>query len=370
MHQGTLPREPELRDMVLAREAGKPDDGELELRLQDAVALTVRKQLEVGMDVINDGELSKSNFAYYVRNRLGTHEELATDPPHVMSARDRVAFPGYFSQATIGKWARHYVVTEPLEYQGYDAVRRDAERLRAALDAAHGAGQVDGVLMSIAPGTIEHWLHNQHYPGEEAFLSAIADAMHEEYRAITDAGLLVQIDDPDLPDAWQSYPDFSVADYRRYAELRVEALNHALRGIPPEQVIVHICWGSYHTPHVNDLPLRDIVDILFKVRAQGLSVEQSNPRHEHEWRVFEDVKLPDDKVLIPGVVGHVTDVVEHPDLVAERLVNYAQLVGRENVVAGTDCGIGSRVAHAEVTWSKLAALAEGARRATTRLRGD
>jgi 5-methyltetrahydropteroyltriglutamate--homocysteine methyltransferase len=182
-----------------------------------------------------------------------------------------------------------------------------------------------------------------------------------------DAGFLLQIDDPDLPDGWQMYPDMSIADYRRHAELRVDALNHALRGIPREKVRLHVCWGSFHGPHQSDIPLRDIIDIVFKVRAGSYSIEASNPRHEHEWRVFEDVKLPEGAVLIPGVVGHCTDFIEHPELVAERLVRYAKQVGRENVMAGTDCGLGPRVGHAKIAWAKLEALAEGARLATREL---
>jgi 5-methyltetrahydropteroyltriglutamate--homocysteine methyltransferase len=200
-------------------------------------------------------------------------------------------------------------------------------------------------------------------------LHGIADAMREEYRAIVEAGFLLQIDDPDLPDGWQMYPDMSVAEYRHYAELRVEALNYALSGIPREKIRLHVCWGSFHGPHENDIPLRDIVDIVFKVRAASYSIEASNPRHEHEWRVFENVRLPEGAVLIPGVVGHCTDFIEHPELVAERLVRYAKLVGRERVMAGTDCGLGPRVGHAKIAWAKLEALVEGARLASRELWG-
>jgi 5-methyltetrahydropteroyltriglutamate--homocysteine methyltransferase len=191
--------------------------------------------------------------------------------------------------------------------------------------------------------------------------------MNEEYRAIADAGLNVHVDDPDLADGWQIYPDMSLAEYRAYAELRVEALNRALKGVPPESAILHVCWGSFHNPHTNDLPLRDIIDLILKVNVQGISIEASNPRHEHEWTVFETVRLPAGRILIPGVVGHATDLVEHPELVAQRLVRYAQLVGRENVIAGTDCGLGSRVGHGEIAWAKLNALAEGARIASRKL---
>ena len=220
-----------------------------------------------------------------------------------------------------------------------------------------------------SPGTIEHWLHDEHYGSQEKFLFAIADAMHEEYKTITDAGLIAHIDAPDFADSWQIYPDMSVAEYRAYTELRVEAVNRALRGIPADRVIIDMCWGSFHNPHTSDLPLGEFIDFLFKVNAESVSIEASNSRHEHEWTVFEKFKLPAGRILIPGVVGHASDIVEHPELVAQRLIRYAKLVGRENVIAGTDCGIGSRVGHAEVAWAKLNALAEGARLASRQLWG-
>jgi 5-methyltetrahydropteroyltriglutamate--homocysteine methyltransferase len=221
----------------------------------------------------------------------------------------------------------------------------------------------------VAPGTIEHWLRNEHYASDEAYLAAIADAMKVEYDAIVQAGYILQVDDPDLADAWQIHPHMSVADYQKFAGLRIEALNHALRDIPPERVRFHVCWGSYHGPHKHDLPLRHLTSLLLAVRAEAYSIEASNPRHDHEWRVWEDVKLPEGKILIPGVVGHASDFVEHPELVAERLTRYARIVGRENVVAGTDCGLGPRVGHPKIAWAKLEALVEGARLATAQLWG-
>jgi 5-methyltetrahydropteroyltriglutamate--homocysteine methyltransferase len=229
------------------------------------------------------------------------------------------------------------------------------------------AGVEFGFLPANTPGTVEHWMGNDHYGSDEEFLFAIAEALREEYRAITDAGLLLQIDDPDLPDGWNCLPDMTVPDYLRYAALRVEALNHALDGIPREQVRLHVCWGSYHGPHHDDIPLADIAGLIFSVRAGSYSIEASNPCHEHEWRVFEERRLPDGATLVPGVVGHFSDFIEHPDLIADRLVRYANLVGRENVIAGTDCGLGPRVGHPTVCWAKLENLAEGARRATKRL---
>ena len=224
-------------------------------------------------------------------------------------------------------------------------------------------------MPAIAPGTIEHWLWNEHYPSDEAFLYAIAEAMHEEYKAIVDAGFILQIDDPDLPDAWQIHPEMSVPEYRRYAEVRVDALNHALRDLPTDRVRFHTCWGSGHGPHKNDIDLRHIVDIILKVDAECISIEASNPRHDNDWHVWESVKLPAGKSLMPGVVGHITNMIEHPELVAERLVRYAKLLGRENVIAGTDCGIGTRVAHPSICWAKFEAMAEGAAIATKQLWG-
>jgi len=377
-HQGTLPREQDLREMVAAKEEGRPYDGPaLAQRLRRAVAELVERQVEAGVDFVNDGEQAKSSFQYYARSRLAGHQEQPPDPnnvpePLITNKRDQLRFPGFFNREgpsgrmSQGFRRRQSFVTGPLRYVGQEAVQADIENLKAAIAGKDVAG---GVLMAVAPGTIEHWLHNQHYASQEEFLFAVADAMHEEYKAIADAGLIVHIDDPDLADGWQIYPDMDLAAYREYAELRVEALNRALRGIPPESVILHVCWGSGHHPHVSDLPLRDLIDLFFKVNAEGISIEASNPRHEWEWTVFEDVKLPPDKVLIPGVAGHATDIVEHPELIAQRLIRYAKLVGPENVIAGTDCGLGSRVGHAEVAWAKLAAMAEGARLATKRLRG-
>jgi 5-methyltetrahydropteroyltriglutamate--homocysteine methyltransferase len=370
-HQGTLPRSPELRKMIVAKEEGMPfDRGALSGRLKQAVQEVVKKQVETGIDLANDGEQSKSGFQYYARIRLAGHEEReygpGEGPPYRnTSARDRFNYPGFFSRAGTGTYSRRRsFVTGPLKYIGHEEVQRDIDNLKTAIE---GENVAEGVLMCVAPGTIEHWMHDEYYSSEEEFLMALADSMNEEYRAIADSGLIVHIDDPDLADGWQIYPDMSVSEYREYADLRVEALNRALRGIPPESVILHVCWGSFHTPHTSDLPLKDLIDLFFKVNSQGVSIEAANPRHEWEWSVFENVKLPEGKILIPGVVGHATDIVEHPELVAQRLIRYANLVGRENVIAGTDCGIGSRVGHAEVAWAKLAAVGDGARLASKKL---
>jgi 5-methyltetrahydropteroyltriglutamate--homocysteine methyltransferase len=245
-------------------------------------------------------------------------------------------------------------------------VRSDIENLKAALK---GKNIEEAFLPAVAPGTMEHWMKNEYYPTDEAYLFAIAEAMSEEYRAVVDAGFILQIDDPDLADAWQMHPEMTLAEYRKYQELRITALNHALRDLPVDRVRFHMCWGSYHGPHKYDIPLKDIVDLILKVRASAYSIEASNPCHEHEWRVWKEVKLPDDKLLIPGVVGHYSDFIEHPRAIADRLVRYAGIVGRENVIAGTDCGIGSRVGHPQVGWAKFQAMAEGARLASKELWG-
>jgi 5-methyltetrahydropteroyltriglutamate--homocysteine methyltransferase len=373
-HAGSLPRPDDLRQLVAAKARGEPyDEAALERRLPEAVAEVVRRQVACGIDSVNDGELGKVNFTDYVRGRIAGFESR----PHAgrdwrrlsITARDETRFAAYFEanpRARFPSPATQPVCVEKLRYVGHDALKKDIDNFKAALA---GVDCAEAFLPANTPGTIEHWMANEFYKTDEEFVFAIADAMREEYAAVVAAGFTLQIDDPDLPDGWNCLPGITVADYRRYAAVRVEALNHALRGIPREKVRLHVCWGSFHGPHHDDIPLRDIADLIFAVRAGSYSIEASNPCHEHEWRVFEDVKLPPGTTLAPGVVGHCSDFIEHPDLVAERLVRYANLVGRENVIAGTDCGLGTRVGHASICWAKLEALAEGARRATKILWG-
>ncbi|MDP6664737.1 MAG: hypothetical protein QF477_11880 [SAR202 cluster bacterium] len=353
--------------MVIAKNGGKPyDEAALAGRLRSAVIQVVQQQVESGLDSINDGEFSKFNFTSYARERLSGHEQRTAVPGEVLSkiyGRDALEFPEYFEgRGNLG--GAEVICTGPLTYIGHTALQADIDNFKVALQ---GVEDTEAFLPAVAPGTIEHWMENSYYEKDEDVLNAIADAMHEEYKAITDAGFLLQIDDPDLADAWQIHPEMSVAQYRAFAELRIEALNYALRDIPEESIRFHMCWGSYHGPHVYDIALTDIINIILKVKAVGYSIEASNPRHEHEWRVFEDVKLPDGKSLIPGVVGHASDFVEHPELIAQRLVRYGQIVGRENVIAGTDCGLGTRVGHPKIAWAKFEALAEGAALATKQL---
>jgi 5-methyltetrahydropteroyltriglutamate--homocysteine methyltransferase len=371
-HAGSLPRPRDLREMVVAKASGAPHDQEaLARRLRSAVAEIVRRQAECGLDCVNDGELSKTNFTDYVRWRIAGYVERPSEGPRRLSitARDETKFADYF---TANPRARPVgpptmpVVVEKLRYTGQAELAADIANFKAALA---GVEVAEAFLPANSPGTIEHWLANEYYRSDEEFVFAIAEIMREEYRAIVDAGFLLQIDDPDLPDGWNCLPQVTLPDYRKYAAVRVEALNHALAGIPREKVRLHVCWGSHHGPHHDDVPLADIVDLIFRVDAGSYSIEASNPCHEHEWRVFESVKLPDGATLVPGVVGHCTDFIEHPDLVAERLVRYAKLLGRENVIAGTDCGIGTRVGHPSICWAKFEALAEGARRASKTLWG-
>lgn len=371
-HAGSLPRAADLREMVAQKAAGEDyDESSLRASLPAAVADVVNRQAAIGIDSVNDGELSKINFTTYVRERISGFELRDPDPDGSyrldMTARDQERFSGYF-EANRPPFKRAALKTpvcvDELRYVGHDAVRQDISNFKAALANVDVA---EAYLPANTPGTIEHWMGNDHYTSDEAFVFAIAEAMREEYEAIVQAGFLLQIDDPDLPDGWNCLPGMTVPDYREYAAMRVEALNHALRNIPPEKVRLHVCWGSFHGPHHDDIPLRDIADIIFGVRAMSFSIEASNPCHEHEWRVFEDVSLPDGATLIPGVVGHCTDFIEHPDLVAERLLRYAKLVGRENVLAGTDCGLGHRVGHESICWAKLESLVEGASRASRQL---
>jgi 5-methyltetrahydropteroyltriglutamate--homocysteine methyltransferase len=364
-HVGTLPR-PDALDALCARYELPRDAEAFAAAVPGMIAEVVRRQADLGLAIVNDGEFGKKGgFSYYAQARLSGVESRApelTPERRDITARDAIDFPGY-CQARRPSINRPMFCVGPLKYTGHADLQLDIHNILRAVKGL----DVQPFLSAVAPGTIEHWLWNEHYRTDEECLFAIAEAMHEEYEAITAAGILLQIDDPDLPDGWQMYPDMTVERYRTYAHRRVEALNHALRGIPPTMVRLHVCWGSGHGPHANDIPLRDIVDLVLKVHAGCYSVEAANGRHEHEWEVWRDVRLPDGKMLMPGVVGHASDVVEHPELVAQRIVRFAGVVGRDNVIAGTDCGLGSRVGHPEIAWAKLRALIEGARLATKTL---
>jgi 5-methyltetrahydropteroyltriglutamate--homocysteine methyltransferase len=368
---------------------GDSGAAELDRQLPAAVRDIVRKQVDAGVDVVNDGEIPKrGTFSSYIQERIEGIEErsfgLGEGPaPRDVNGRDRKDFPGFFgaglggfgsargpfggasSQRASEAQRRLFFCTGPLKYVGRAGAERDIRNLQSAVQGL----DIEPWLPAITPGTVEHWLWNDYYKSDEEFLFAIADVMHEEYKAIVDSGVMLQLDDPDLPDGWQMYPEMSVDEYRRYAAVRVEALNHGLRDLPQDRIRFHTCWGSSHGPHKNDIPLREIIELILSVKAECVSIEASNARHEHDWTVWESVKLPSGKSLMPGVVGHSSDLIEDPELVAERLVRYAGLVGRENVIAGTDCGLGQRVGHPEIAWAKLAASAEGARIASKQLWG-
>ncbi len=358
-HAGVLPRPDGLKEMLQNNGPGAQD------ALASAVAGVVRRQADMGIDIVNDGEYSKvRGFSEYVRERLGGIVESDGSLKRLtVMERDAIDFPGFIGMKFKNWGSAVAICNEPLTYIGQSTTQTDIHNLTAAMQGV----KAQAYLPSIAPGTIEHWLHDAHYGDAEKFVYAIADAMHHEYKAITDAGFLLQIDDPDLPDGWQMFPDMSVKDYRKYASLRVDALNHALRGISPDKVRLHICWGSNHGPHKNDIPFEDIIDIVLRVKAQCVSFEFANVRHEHEWRVWQGRKLRDGVTLMPGVVGHASDIIEHPRLVADRLVTFANIVGRDNVIAGTDCGLSNRLPHPELTWAKLEAMIEGAEIASREL---
>jgi 5-methyltetrahydropteroyltriglutamate--homocysteine methyltransferase len=366
-HAGSLPRPPDL--LALASEdPARPG------RVRQAVAEAVRRQAACGLDVVTDGEMGKPSFITYVTERLSGFERSA-EPGALpwAGSKEATSFPEFYEpmlRQSPNAAAPRFVCTGPVRYVGHAQVQADIENLRAALS---GLGVEEAFIPAIAPSNVEGRQKNAHYKTDEEYLFAIAEAMHEEYRAIVDAGFLLQIDDPRLVTYYILNPRSTVKECRTWAELRVEALNHALRGIPRERVRFHTCYSINMGPRVHDMELKDVVDLILKVQAGAYSFEAANPRHEHEWRVWETVTLPDDAVLIPGVITQSTVLVEHPELVAERIARFASVVGRERVVAGADCGFasfaGSTEIHPSVVWAKLAALTEGARIASRRLWG-
>jgi 5-methyltetrahydropteroyltriglutamate--homocysteine methyltransferase len=388
-HVGSLIRPSKLIEFWRAIEDGKPyDAAAFEACLTESVAEVVRQQADAGIDIISDGEFSKGlNWAFYIFKRLkgisvrpATAEELKDPMASMAGGRDRDTFPEFYAEydaaSGLGKrLGNRVVVNEPLSYVGADQVGRDIRNIKAGIaKAKQQYPALAGFLPVVAPASALPGAKIEHYKDEEAYLFALAEALHQEYKAIIDAGLYVQIDDAFLPYMHERMvPPMSNAQYRRWAQMRVDALNHALKGIPEERSRYHICWGSWNGPHAFDVPMKDIVDLLLQVRAGHYSFEAANPRHAHEWRVWETVKLPPGKILIPGVISHATNIVEHPELVAERIVRLARIVGRENVMGGTDCGFAqspfARRVHPTIMWAKLKALAEGARIATRALWG-
>jgi 5-methyltetrahydropteroyltriglutamate--homocysteine methyltransferase len=369
-HAGSLPRPPDL----LALMQGASAASKLTARVRTAVADAVEQQLAHGLDVVTDGEMSKPSFITYVTERLSGFTQ-STEPGNLpwAGSKEVTAFPEFYEPSlrqSPNAAAPRFACTGPIAYTGHAHVQADIANLKAALA---GRSVTEAFLPAIAPSNVEGRQQNAHYRTDEEYLFAIADAMHEEYQAIVDAGLLVQIDDPRLVTYYIMSPSSTVAQCRRWAEVRVEALNHALRGIPRDRVRFHTCYSINMGPRVHDMQLKDIVDVILKVRAGAYSFEAANPRHEHEWRVWEHVKLPEDAVLIPGVITQSTVLVEHPELVAERIVRFASVVGRENIIAGADCGFasfaGSTEIHPTVVWAKLQSLVDGARLATQQLWG-
>ena len=385
-HVGSLPRTPELLRANAERE--RMGEEAFIALLQESVDEVVTRQYQTGLDVVNDGEyghmmtqtVDYGAWWFYSFTRLGGLD-LRTDPQFSVEPapssgkvklasfgerRDWQAFSDAYSDPASGIHIAtdqgpeaFPVITGPLTYIGADAVRHDVEGLTHALDK-NGIDRGNGFFASVAPGSAAR-IGNEYYSTEEEVLEACAHALHEEYKAITDAGFIVQIDDPSLAEGWdQVNPAPTYEDYREFVQTRVDALNLALEGIPEEQVRLHLCWGSWHGPHTTDIPLREIVDNVLTAKARYFSFEAANARHEHEWTVWQDVKLADDKVLVPGVVGHSTNVVEHPELVAQRIQRFVDIVGSDRVIASTDCGLGGRI-YPSIAWAKLAALVEGAR---------
>jgi 5-methyltetrahydropteroyltriglutamate--homocysteine methyltransferase len=390
-HGGNLPRPVDLDALLVNADANQ---AEIAVRLPKAVREVVEKQIECGVDIINDGEYVKAanmgSYTSYIQQRVTGWESLPRDPaaPSKRAGpgeRDRRDFPGFYES---GLWfagaggpvrpgfmtpgnvpkrpTTEKVCTSALAYVGQAEIAKDIDALKKGLE---GKSDVDGFIAALGPLSAGAGARNAFYRDERDYMMAVGAAMREEYKAITDAGLIVQIDEPEFATSWMFYPDWSVDQYRDYLEFAVEVINHAVEGLPEEQIRFHMCWGSGHRPHVHDIEFKHIVDLMLKINAQCYTFEASNVRHAHEWRIWEEVKLPAGKIICPGVVGHMTDLVEHPELVAERLVNVGKLVGMENIQGGTDCGIGSRVGHPEVVWAKLAAMAEGAAIATKKLKG-
>ena len=368
-HTGSLPRPDDLVTQLYAKEQGKEyDPTTFAVRVRTATVEIVRQQLACGVDVVNDGEAGKVGYSTYVKDRL-TGFDGTTSP---LAIADLVDFPTYSERLFRGtpiETMLRPACTGPIACKDREAVQRDIENLKAALQ--EGAPE-EAFLSAASPGVISLFLKNEYYPNHETYLVALAEAMKEEYNAIHQAGFLLQVDCPDLAMGRHiQFADASLEEFRRKAELHVEALNHALADIPPDRIRLHLCWGNYEGPHHRDVPLRDIIDIVVKARPAAISFEAANPPHAHEWRVFQEFTLPAGKVLIPGVLDSTTNYIEHPELVAERLCRFAEVVGRENVIAGTDCGFatfaGFNTVDPNITWAKFHAMAEGARLASQRL---
>ncbi len=377
-HVGRLPP-PNGWEDTPARLAGAEitDPATIASRVVPAIADIVKRQAEIGIDCVGDGEFwTARSYAHYAAHFTGIEARPLQPgelPTTRHSTRERDEFPDFYGdcdragtmflvpgERPVPPITEKVIARGPVKSKGPAAIGRQIDAFKAAI-ARSGANIEEAFIPVLAPGWLDHFIFNEYYKTEEEFLFALADAIAEEYRAVVDAGFILQIDDPGLPDWWDMLkPEPAVADYRKFARLRIDAVNHALAGIPQDRVRYHLCWGSWHGPHTHDLPLEHIIDLILMVNAQTYSFEAANVRHEHEWRIWESAKLPDGKMLMPGVVSHATNLVEHPLLVAERIHRFVKIAGRENVIAGTDCGLGGRL-HPDLVWAKLRVLVEGAR---------
>jgi 5-methyltetrahydropteroyltriglutamate--homocysteine methyltransferase len=378
-HVGSLIRPPALVMFLEKRMGGEHiDERTFTECLETSVADVVRTQDEIGLDIINDGEFGKTiSWSRYLLERMSGIVRQTKDArsiPAGIIGKDRRDFADFYREydhtqqlTSSGGW----VVNGEIKYTGQQSLQRDIDDLKRAIA---GVRAEEAFMTAVAPGSVIPDREDHFYSSDEDFLNAVADALHVEYKAIVDAGFVLQIDDAYLATYYDVIvPPGTLADFRRWAQLRVEALNYALRGIPQDRMRYHVCWGSWNGPHVSDVPLRDIVDLILRVNVGGYALEMGNPRHEHEWRIWEDVKLPSGRVLLPGLISHSTNVVEHPELVSERLTRLARLIGRENIIACTDCGFAQgpfvRRVHPSIMWAKLRALVEGARLASREIWG-
>lgn len=383
-HTGSLPRPPDLVALLNKKELGEPyDRTAFDARIARAISEVVKRQADAGIDVVDDGEHSKVNWMAYAKGRLSGLEEIDAAPSFRGVTRDIAEFTDAYEDMAVMLKARSgalvakrtlrpkaQVCSGPIKYVGHDELRADLDNLKKSLD---GVKVEEAFVTAISPSNLELYYENRYYKSDEEYLAALADAMREEYKAIVDGGFLLQIDDPRMATHYNRARDASIEDCRKFIALRVEAVNHALRGIPADRVRFHTCYSVNIAPRVHDFELRHFADLMLKINACAYLIEGANPRHEHEWALWQEVKLPDDKILVPGVVSHCVHLVEHPELVAQRIERYASVVGRERVIAGTDCGFGTSGAgdevHPDVAWAKLRAMVEGAKIASRRLWG-
>jgi len=366
-HTGSLPRAQDLTTTLEELDSGRmPDPAAFETRVRRAVGDIVRQQMDAGVDIVNDGEQGKVGYSTYVRHRLTGFDGQAAVPVRA----DWADFPEAAARSERRSTIMRPACNGPIDWKDRNAVQKDVANFKAALASAKPA---DAFMTAASPGVIAHFLKNDHYPSRDAYLARLADVMKEEYDAIHRAGFVLQIDCPDLAMGRHlAFPEVSNADFLKIAAANIEALNHALRDIPADRMRLHLCWGNYEGPHHRDIPLRELLPVALKAKPQALSFEGANPRHEREWVVFREIRLPDDRVIIPGVLDSTTNFIEHPELVAQRLVRYAEIVGRERVIAGTDCGFATfarsvNQVEPEITWAKFKSMAEGARLASKQL---